>query len=86
MPSPRSIASVSVAEVSVSPVHFIARFAFCAVLTMLDIGVLALFGETLYQATAHHPLWFIGVNFLFASLLSSLASVIWNLMLRGRSR
>ena len=64
--------------------RFALRFALCVLLTSLDAGVTALFGRTLYRASAHHPLWFAGVSLLFGALLASLIRV-WTLTFRGRS-
>jgi hypothetical protein len=64
--------------------RFALRFAVCVLLTTLDAGVTALFGRTLYRATANHPLWLIGVSWLFGALLASLIRV-WTLTFRGRS-
>jgi hypothetical protein len=47
--------------------------------------VIAVYGRTLYLATADHPVWFAGVTALFAALLGSLARV-WIVTLRGRPR
>jgi hypothetical protein len=63
---------------------FTLRFVLCVLLTLLDAGVTAQFGRTLYRATAYHPLWFVGVNLLFGAFLASLIRV-WTLTFRCQS-
>ena len=64
--------------------RFALRFVLCVLLTALDAGVIALFGRTLYSATANHPLGFVGVSFLFGALFTSLIRV-WTLTFRDPS-
>jgi hypothetical protein len=84
LPNIPRIASEPVDHILRFSLGFALRFVLCVLLTSLDAGVTALFGRTLYRATAHHPLWFVGVNLLFGALLTSLIRV-WTLTFRGRS-
>jgi len=80
-----SIAPTAVAIGSSQRDRFPLRVAVSVLLTAFNAGVIAVFGITLYLATADHLVWFAGVNLLFAALLGSLARV-WIVTLRGRSR
>jgi len=83
LPNIPRIVSEPVDHVLRFPSRFALRFVLCVLLTSLDAGVTAQFGRTLYRATAHHPLWFVGVSLLFGALLASLIRV-WTLTFRGR--
>jgi hypothetical protein len=85
LPNIPRIISAPVDYVPFFSLRFVVRFVLCVLLTSLDAGVVALFGHTLYRATANHPFWFIGVSLLFGALLASLIRV-WTLTLRGQSR
>jgi len=85
MPNSRFIVPTAAADVSIPSGRFVLRVAVSVLLTTLNAGVIAVFGGTLYRATANHPLWFFGVSLLFAALLGSLARV-WIITLRGRTQ
>ena len=84
MPKIPRIVSEPVDYVRLFSPRFALRFALCVLLTSLDAGVTALFGRTLYRATANHPLWFVGVSLLFGAMLGSLVRA-WSLTLRDQS-
>jgi hypothetical protein len=85
MPNFRSIAPTAVAAGSSQRDRFPLRVVASVLFTAFNAGVIAVSGRTLYVATAAHPVWFAGVNALFAALLGSLARV-WTITLRGRPR
>ena len=82
MPNIPRVVSTPVAYVPLFSICFARRLILCLLLTAFNVSVIALFAPTLYQATAAHPLWLIGVSLLLAALLGSLARV-WVLSLRG---
>jgi hypothetical protein len=84
MPNIPRIISAPVEYVPLSA-RFILRLLISFLLTSLDAGVIAAYGVTLYRVSASHPVWQVGLTFLFAIMLGSLAKV-WLLTLRSRSR
>jgi hypothetical protein len=81
----RSITSTAVAVVPNSRDRFALRVLVSILLTALNVAVTAIFGGTLYLATANRPVWFAGVSLLFAALFVSLVRV-WIVTLRFRPR
>ena len=71
--------------VPVLSVRFVSRIAICLLLTILDAGVIATYGPTLYQVSSSHPSWLVVLALLFGTMLVSLVRV-WGLTLRGHFR
>ena len=85
MPKTLSIASPSaVADPVVIPSNT-ARVAISILLTLLDSWAVVVFGGMLWDVSAHHRIWFIGIVLLFVSLFASLART-WYLALAVRPR
>jgi hypothetical protein len=77
----RSLTTTQPKEFAISAVRFPHRIAICVLLTAFNVAVVALFGGTLYGASAGFPLRFAGVTLLFAALSASLVRV-WIVSLR----
>jgi hypothetical protein len=77
----RSIASTQPEEVAVSVARVSRQIAICVLLTALNVAVAALFGGTLYSASAGRPFLTAAVTLLFAALFGSLVRV-WVVALR----
>jgi len=85
MPNIPRIISAPVEHVPIFSTRFILRLLISFLLTSLDAGVIAAYGVTRYRVSVNHPVWQVGLTFLFAIMLGSLAKV-WLLTLRSRSR
>lgn len=71
--------------VPVLSTRFAGRLAGCLLLTVFNVAVIVTCAPSLFEVSAHHPLWLVGVIALFASLLGSLLRVWFLLIFRGRS-
>ena len=77
------VTPVPVEFVPMRSFRFAPRFVLCLVLTVLNAGVTAFSGVTLYRAAAGHTVQLAGVTLAFAALLGSLVSV-WIVAMRTR--
>ncbi len=70
--------------VPVLSTRFAVRLSGCLLLTVFNVAVIVTCAPSLFEVSAHHPLWFAGVLALVASLLGSLLRVWFLLIFRGR--
>lgn len=63
--------------------RFAGRLSRCLLLTVFNFAVIVTCAPSLFEVSAHHPLWLVGVIALFASLLGSLLRVWFLLIFRG---
>jgi uncharacterized integral membrane protein len=71
--------------VPVLSIRFAGRLLTCLLLTVFNVAVIVTCSPSLFEVSAHHPLWLVGVIALVASLLGSLLRVWFLLIFRGRS-
>lgn len=70
--------------VPVLSTRFAGRMLACLLLSVFNIAVIVTCAPSLFEVSAHHPLWLVGVIAFFASLLGSLLRVWFLLTFRGR--
>ena len=85
MPNIPRIVSAPVEYIPVLSARFARRLAVCALVTVLDVVVITIFGPTLYRVSLGHSLWLAGLAILFATMFFTLAHA-WIQTLRGRFR
>jgi len=81
--SPRFVMA-PVEFVPVLSTRFAGRLLACLLLTVFNLAVIVTCAPSLFEVSAHHPLWLAGVGALFANLLGSLLRVWFLLIFRGR--
>lgn len=70
--------------VPVLSTRFAGRLSGCLLLTVFNVATIVTCAPSLFEVSAHHPLWLVGVTALFATLLGSLLRVWFLLIFRGR--
>ena len=65
-------------------VRFVGRLSVCLLLTAINLAIIVTCAPSLFEVSAYHPVWLIGVIALFASLFGSLLRVWLLLIFRSR--